>query len=105
MHVTVCVCVNAVHHAETIIIFACMRFIVVDCGQPMDEVADPQRMVMPPDVTTFNTTRSYSCATGYNLVGSDMRTCQQDSTWSGVPPSCEGERRLEYTTVYHVTNT
>ena len=32
---------------------------------------------------------NYSCNIGFELVGSESRTCQSGSGWSGVEPSCE----------------
>ncbi|KAI8508634.1 hypothetical protein Bbelb_137330 [Branchiostoma belcheri] len=34
------------------------------------------------DIVTF------SCNEGYELIGSENRTCQADQTWSGVQPNC-----------------
>jgi cysteine-rich repeat protein len=39
--------------------------------------------------TTFESTASYACETGYNLVGDASRTCGTDGTWSGAAPACE----------------
>ncbi|XP_019620833.1 PREDICTED: uncharacterized protein LOC109467329 [Branchiostoma belcheri] len=36
------------------------------------------------DVATF------TCDTGYDLVGSSSLTCQADTTWSGASPTCTG---------------
>ena len=33
-------------------------------------------------------TCSFTCNTGYELTGSDTRTCQSDGSWSGLPVSC-----------------
>ncbi len=33
---------------------------------------------------------SYSCSVGFQLVGSETRVCQSDSTWSGTEPICKG---------------
>lgn len=33
---------------------------------------------------------SYSCATGYALVGASTSVCQHDGTWSESTPSCDG---------------
>jgi len=36
---------------------------------------------------------SFQCDTGYNLLrGSDIRTCQSDTEWSGRMPFCESMR-------------
>ncbi|XP_078664783.1 sushi, von Willebrand factor type A, EGF and pentraxin domain-containing protein 1-like [Branchiostoma floridae x Branchiostoma belcheri] len=32
---------------------------------------------------------SYTCDTGYDLIGSPSRTCQANQQWSGSPPTCE----------------
>ena len=40
--------------------------------------------------TTFGQTATYSCDTGYNLVGDGTRTCQADGMWSGNEPTCQG---------------
>ena len=39
--------------------------------------------------TTFGQTATYSCNTGYNLVGDSTRTCQATGEWSGSEPTCE----------------
>ena len=40
--------------------------------------------------TTVGQTATYSCDTGYNLVGNSTRTCQATGEWSGSAPVCEG---------------
>ena len=35
---------------------------------------------------------SFSCDTGYNLIGSQMRTCLPSVTWSGSLTFCEARR-------------
>ena len=42
------------------------------------------------DGTTFGHTATYSCNTGYNLVGDSIRTCQATGNWSGSAPTCQG---------------
>jgi len=34
-------------------------------------------------------TCSFACNTGYELTGSDIRTCQSDGTWSGSGVVCK----------------
>ena len=33
----------------------------------------------------------YRCNTGNNLIGLSTRSCQTDGTWSGNPPTCQGD--------------
>ena len=40
--------------------------------------------------TTFTQTATYSCDTGYNLVGDSNRVCQATGVWSGRAPTCQG---------------
>ena len=38
---------------------------------------------------TYEDTCSFTCDTGYELTGSDTRTCQSDGSWSGTRVSCD----------------
>ena len=61
--------------------------IVVDCGN----LTDPANgSVTHTSGTTFGQTATYSCNTGYNLVGDSTRTCQAVGEWSGSVPTCQG---------------
>ena len=40
--------------------------------------------------TTLGQTATYSCNTGYYLVGNSIRTCQVTEVWSGSAPTCQG---------------
>ena len=44
--------------------------------------------------TIFGHTATYSCHTGYNLVGGSTRTCQAAGVWSGSVPTCQGMNLL-----------
>ena len=39
--------------------------------------------------TTFGHTATYSCNTGYSLVGDSTRSCQATGVWSGSTPTCQ----------------
>ena len=39
-------------------------------------------------VSSYEDTCSFTCNTGYELTGSDTRTCQSDGSWSGSQVSC-----------------
>ena len=60
---------------------------VADCG-PLTNPANGQ--VSHTAGTTFGQTATYSCNTGYNLVGDSTRTCQATGVWSGSAPTCQG---------------
>ena len=46
-------------------------------------------------VPSYEDTCSFTCNTGYELTGSDTRTCQSDGNWSGSDQVC---RRGKYIT-------
>ena len=59
----------------------------VDCGS----LTDPANGgVNHTAGTSLGQTATYSCNTGYNLVGDSTRTCQATGEWSGSEPTCEG---------------
>ena len=39
-------------------------------------------------VPSYEDTCSFTCNTGYELTGSDTRTCQIDGSWSGSETMC-----------------
>ena len=59
--------------------------LAVDCGQ----LPSPANGVVSLSGTVFDSTASYSCNTGFNVVGNTPRTCQADGQWSGMAPTCE----------------
>ena len=40
-------------------------------------------------VPSYKDTCSFTCNTGYELTGSDTRTCQSNGSWSGNHTICE----------------
>jgi len=36
----------------------------------------------------YEDTCNFTCNTGYELTGSDIRTCQSDGSWSGTETMC-----------------
>ncbi|XP_062498853.1 CUB and sushi domain-containing protein 3-like isoform X3 [Corticium candelabrum] len=40
----------------------------------------------------FGSLAVYECNAGYRVVGNRTRTCQQNGTWSGNPPICQGSK-------------
>ena len=39
-------------------------------------------------LTLYEDTCSFTCNTGYELTGSDTRTCQSNGSWSGNEVAC-----------------
>ena len=58
---------------------------VVQC----DPLVNPDNGQVSVSSNDFGSDASYSCDTGYNLVGTSAVTCQADQQWSGSPPTCE----------------
>ena len=62
--------------------------VVVDCGA----LADPANgMVTLVADAVFNSSGTYSCNTGYSLMGDAIRICLSSGLWSGSGPTCECE--------------
>jgi hypothetical protein len=57
----------------------------VDCGG----LDAPENGSVAVDATTFGSRATYACDDRYELVGTSVRECHADGTWSGVAPSCE----------------
>ena len=41
------------------------------------------------EVPSYEDTCSFTCDTGYELTGSENRTCQSDGSWSGIIAMCK----------------
>ena len=67
----------------------CNIFLIltVDCGTLTDPV---NGQVNHTAGTTVGQTATYSCNTGYNLVGNSTRPCQATGNWSESAPTCQG---------------
>ncbi|XP_062499001.1 fibrillin-2-like [Corticium candelabrum] len=72
-----CTCINCYAGDGT----ACT---LVDCGG----LATPSNGVKNSIQTTCGTTVAFSCKTGFDLRGSNSRTCQHNGLWSGTQPTC-----------------
>ena len=59
-------------------------FIFVDCGS----LEEPLLGFVNVKETTFNSTATYTCSAGYEILGSSNRTCLGNGSWSQVAPTC-----------------
>ena len=53
-----------------------------------DELTPPLNGSKKCSGAKFGEKCQFSCNTGYDLSGSEIRTCQADGTWTGVPIHC-----------------
>ncbi len=56
--------------------------VAVDCGS----LTDPTNGMVDTPTTTFGSTATYTCNSGYN--GDTTRTCGDTGDWSGSDPTC-----------------
>jgi len=59
----------------------------VDCGG-LTAPSHGSITTAPPSSTTFGTTATYACMSGYALSGNATRTCQASGAWTGTAPTC-----------------
>ena len=56
--------------------------------------------------TSFGSTATYTCDTGYAISGSQSRSCGADGNWTTTEPACNGmptcSQSIEYTVTYFV---
>ena len=60
---------------------------VVDCGR----LADIPRGRVEVTTTTFLSTATYVCDSGFSIEGTSVRTCLATGVWSGREPTCTRE--------------
>ena len=65
---------------------ASLLFAAVSCGT----LTNPANGQVTHTTGMFGQTATYSCDTGYNLVGDSNRSCQATGVWSGSTPTCQG---------------
>ena len=67
----------------------------VQCSALMDPISGmiSCSLINSPSFS-YEDTCSFTCNTGYELTGSDTRTCQSNGSWSGTDVMC---RRGRYT--------
>ena len=61
---------------------------VVDCNSPGEIIDGSQDQNTD---TTYNSSITYQCDPGYNMIGGDTITCQSNGKWSGAIPTCNSK--------------
>ncbi len=57
----------------------------ISCG----DLENPVNGVVVLSGTVFGSLATYSCDSGYILVGEQTRSCQANNQWSGRAPTCK----------------
>lgn len=70
----------------------------VDCG-PLD---NPEDGAVSLTGTTYISVATYSCDSGYVLMGDEMRTCLDTGLWSGSTPTCSKLLKCKKYLVGHI---
>ena len=79
-------CDSTLNYIALYFVISFLYTVAVDCS----DLTDPtDGAVNTSSGTTFNMNATYSCNTGYNLNGTNARTCQADRMWSGNEPACD----------------
>ena len=61
----------------------------VDCGLPLS--IEQGTFTLNQGTTTYLDTVTYSCESGYDILGPMARYCQADGEWSETEPICQRE--------------
>ena len=84
--------------------------VVISCGTPSQPNSGTTGLSISYSSTVYNSVATYSCATGYNLIGTSTRTCLSSGSWSGSPAYCQSKKFNElidlfaYFSAYIVVN-
>ena len=52
------------------------------------DLDDPDNGDVDTDGNTPGSTATYTCNSGFELMGKGTRSCQSSGEWDGVPPVC-----------------
>ena len=64
-------------------------FTIVNCSLTIPNNGNINCSLGDDGVPSYEDTCSFICNTGYELTGSDTRTCQSDRSWSGSNATCK----------------
>ena len=76
---------HTLYHAKQVMLY----IIIVSCP-PLHHpnIGEIDCSLGEDNVISYEDTCSFTCNTGYELTGSDTRTCQSDGSWSGSDDVC-----------------
>ena len=79
--------VNEKYSHTSFSLFALLTFPVVVCP----ELTNPDNGQVDLSGMNIGSLANYSCNSGYNLTGSELRMCMADGSWSGQDPVCQSK--------------
>ena len=90
------VCSRSLHtvliHAYLYISSICTRFLLhFSLGITCPDLENPANGAVMVNGMNPGDTATYTCISGYELVGADTLTCGSDGMWSPEPPVCRRE--------------
>lgn len=86
--------VSSMHHLRNLTLLKIIFFYpVVDCGRVPDI---EHGQIKYPEGTTLYRQVWYSCLTGYELIGSEFRSCSTNGQWVPPPPTCKRECKMNF---------
>jgi len=74
-----------------------IRIAAVDCGS----LISPMNGSMFCSKTVFPNSIEFRCDEGFDLLGSEHRTCNSDGKWSGNTTSCKGTEIAIFLRVFY----
>ena len=69
-----------------------LLIVVISCGVPGLPTVNLYGLHLSYTNVTYGSTVTYSCISGYNLVGNPNQTCTVNRKWSDNPPQCIGQQ-------------
>ena len=82
-----CISIQSADIIDVILSYIHFRCVVHDCGLINLTAPEFGQLIMTIESTLLDSVVSYTCDSGYTLVGVAMRTCTA-SGWSGTNPVC-----------------
>ncbi len=70
--------------------YACTLYNYIHAGTSCGVLSNPTDGTVSVPARTVGSTATYSCNTGFNLVGDKTRVCRAGGVWSGKTPDCQG---------------
>ena len=67
-------------------------YLVIDCGTLPEPASGSVDLS---DGSLVGAVAIYTCDPSFRLIGVDSRVCQENGSWSGEAPTCEGNYHIK----------